>query len=133
MRSLLLTLLLITPTLHANAADVGGKARVCSTLGKVHAQRDRELFPVRVQSLDGRLLVNGDQACVEIEAGKHTLGLIAAVRGAGFRARANAQGGLKEQALPIELEARHTYTLAAQLDDRFEETWIPLVQRVEAW
>lgn len=124
--------LLLAPASPA-AEEEAGKARVCTTLGKVHAQRDRQLYAVEIQSLDGRLLARRDQPCIDLPAGQHTLGLTAAVQGAGFPKRRTAQGGLREQELPMELKARHTYYLAAQLDDRFEESWIPMVERVEAW
>jgi hypothetical protein len=128
----LLALLLTLPVAANAAADVG-KARVCTTLGKVHAQRERQLYAVEIQSIDGRHLAQRGQACIHITAGEHTLGMTAAVQGAGFPKRRTAQGGLREQKLTVEFKPRHTYYLAAQLEDRFAESWIPMVERVEAW
>jgi hypothetical protein len=128
----LLTVALMLPY-AAQAAEDTGKARVCTTLGKVHAQRDRQLYAVEIQSIDGRNLAQREQPCINIAAGEHTLGLTASVQGTGFPKRRTAQGGLREQKLTVEIKARHTYYLAAQLDDRFEESWIPMVERVEAW
>ena len=128
-----LALCLLLPLGTLAAEEESGKARVCTTLGKVHAQRDRQLYVVQIQSIDGRQLAQRGQPCINIAAGEHTLGLTADVQGAGFPKRRNAQGGLREQKLTVEIQPRHTYYLAAQLDDRYEESWVPMVERVKAW
>jgi hypothetical protein len=121
--------MLLAPS-HAEAADQG---KVCSTLGKVHASRERALYPVEMQSIDGQLSTRRGDSCIMLEAGKHVLGLTAATESVTFPRRRTALGALKEVKLPIEIEAGHTYTLAAQLDDRYEGSWIPVIERVEVW
>ena len=108
-------------------------AKVCTTLGKVHAQRDRQLYTVVFQSLNGRLMARRGDACIQVSVGEHVLGLTANVEGAIFPRRRVALGALKEQKLPLTIEPNRTYTIAAQLVDRYQGSWIPVVQRVELW
>ncbi len=121
--------LVLTPD-AAQAADQG---KVCSTLGKVHASRERALYPVEMQSIDGKLSSRRGDNCIMLDAGEHVLGLTAATEVVAFPRRRTALGALKEVKLPITIEAGRTYTLAAQLDDRYEATWIPVIERVEVW
>lgn len=123
---------IVGPGAAADAAQAD-QARICSTLGKVHAQRDRQLYPVSFQSLDGRLSTHRADSCITVTAGQHVLGLTSRTEFAAFPIRRAPKGSLKEQQLPLLVEARRTYTIAAQLDDRYQASWIPVVQSVELW
>lgn len=130
------TLLALTSAglvLAPDAAQAAGQGKVCTTLGKVHASRERALYPVQMQSIDGQLSARRSDACIMLDAGKHVLGLTAATEVVAFPRRRTPLGALKEVKLPIDIEAGHTYTLAAQLDDRYEASWIPVIERVEVW
>lgn len=114
----------------AHAAEQG---KVCTSVGKVHASRERALYPVEIQAIDGQLSARRGNNCVMLDAGTHVLGLTAATEVVAFPRRRMPLGALKEVKLPIDIEAGRTYTLAAQLDDRYEATWIPVIERVELW
>lgn len=114
-------------------AEAAEQGKVCSSLGKVHANRERALFPVQLQSIDGKLSSRRTENCLMLDVGKHELGLTAATEVVAFPRRRTPRGALKEMKLPIEIEANRTYTLAAQLDDRYEASWIPVIERVELW
>lgn len=109
------------------------QAKVCTTLGKVHAQRDQQLYAVSLQSIDGQLSAHRGDSCIMLEPGEHVIGMTSGTEVAAFPRRRQPQGALKEQQLKLTIEPRRTYTLAAQVDDRFEASWIPVVQRVELW
>ena len=126
-------LLALVVAMPAAAKPREPTAKICTTLGKVHAQRDRQLYTVIFQSLDGRLMARRGDSCLRVPAGKHVLGLTANIEGAIFPRRRMALGALKEQQLPMSIEANRTYTIAAQLDDRYQGSWIPVVERVELW
>lgn len=130
---LLASLLVISAHDAAAASARADQARICSTLGKVHAQRDRQLYPVSFQSLDGRLSTHRADSCITVTAGQHVLGLTSRTEFAAFPIRRAPKGSLKEQQLPLLVEARRTYTIAAQLDDRYQASWIPVVQSVQLW
>ena len=117
----------------ACASEKSQQAKVCTTLGKVHAQRDRQLYAVSLQSIDGKLSAQRDDPCVMLSPGEHVIGMTSGTDVAAFPRRRQAQGALKEQQLKLMIEPRRTYTVAAQVDDRFEASWIPVVQRVELW
>lgn len=123
--------LVVAPSL---AAETGSqKAKVCSTLGKVHAQRDRQLYEVGFQSINGQLTTHRSDRCIMLPAGKHVIGLVSYTETAAFPQRRQPRGAYKEQPLELEVEPGRTYTVAAQVDDRYEASWIPVVQRVEVW
>lgn len=109
------------------------QAKVCSTLGKVHAQRDRQLYAVSLQSIDGQLSAHRSDPCIMLDPGEHVIGMTSGTEVAAFPRRRQPQGALKEQLLTLQVEPRRTYTVAAQLDDRYAASWIPVVQRVELW
>lgn len=115
------------------ASEKSQQAKVCTTLGKVHAQRDQQLYAVAFQSIDGQLSTHRSDSCIMLSAGEHVLGLISGTEAAAFPRRRQPLGALKEQSLKLQVEPRRTYTVAAQLDDRYEASWIPVVQRVELW
>jgi hypothetical protein len=128
----LLLAVAILPTSGA-FADPAADGKICTSLGKVHALRDHQLYRVTLQSIDGHLSVRRTDSCMRISAGKHVIGLTADIEGAAFPRRRQPRGAMREMKLPIEIEAGRTYTLAAQLDDRYEASWIPVVERVELW
>lgn len=115
------------------AADGVEQAKLCSTLGKVHAQRDRQLYAVGFQSIDGQLTTHRGDRCIMLPAGKHVIGLVSHTEVAAFPNRRQPRGAYKEQKLELDVEPGRTYTLAAQVDDRYQASWIPVVQRVEVW
>lgn len=117
----------------AAASEPSQQAKVCSTLGKVHAQRDRQLYAVSLQSIDGKLSAHRGDSCITLSPGEHQIGMTSGTEAAAFPRRRQPQGALKEQFLKLQVEPRRTYTVAAQLDDRYEASWIPVVQRVELW
>ena len=127
---LLLCALLFSP---AAAAEKSQQAKVCTTLGKVHAQRDQQLYAVSLQSIDGQLSAQRGDSCIMLSPGEHVIGMTSGTEVAAFPRRRQAQGALKEQQLKLTVEPRRTYTVAAQLDDRHEASWIPVVQRIEVW
>lgn len=130
---LALALAAAAPLAVAESASGHTKGKVCSTLGKVHAQRDRQLYAVGFQSIDGRLTTRRSDRCIMLPAGKHTLGLVAGTEVAAFPQRRQPRGALEEQPLELDIEPGRTYTIAAQVDDRYQASWIPIVQRVEVW
>lgn len=135
-RSIVATLLLVAALANpvmAVEADPVEQAKVCTTLGKVHALRDRQLYTVAFQSIDGQLSARRSDACIMLTAGEHVLGLVSATEVAAFPRRRAPRGAQQEQTLALTVEPRRTYTIAAQLDDRREASWIPVVQRVELW
>lgn len=109
------------------------QAKLCSTLGKVHAQRDRQLYAVGFQSIDGQLTTRRSDRCIMLPAGKHVIGLVSHTEVAAFPNRRQPRGAYKEQTLELDVEPGRTYTLAAQVDDRYQASWIPVVQRVDVW
>ncbi len=130
--ALALALMLSAP-LSASESTSAQKAKLCSTLGKVHAQRDRQLFAVGFQSINGQLSTHRGDRCIMLPAGKHVIGLVSYTESAAFPNRRQPRGAYKEQPLELEIEPGRTYTLAAQVDDRYEASWIPIVQRVDVW
>ncbi len=139
MKLKLLSIPLVLALAAANPLSAAGlesgytEAKVCSTLGKVHAQRDRQLYAVGFQSIDGQLTTHRSDRCIMLAAGKHVIGLVAGTEVAAFPQRRQPRGAYKEQPLELEIESGRTYTVAAQIDDRYEASWIPIVQRVEVW
>lgn len=123
----------ISIVIAADPAVASGQGKVCSSLGKVHAVRESALYPVEMQSIDGKLSARRGNSCIMLGAGKHVLGLTAATEAVAFPKRRMPRGAFKEVPYTIEIEAGHTYTLAAQLDDRYEASWIPIVERVDVW
>ena len=115
------------------AAEKSQQAKVCTTLGKVHAQRDQQLYAVSLQSIDGQLSARRGDPCIMLDPGEHMIGMTSGTEVAAFPRRRQPQGALKEQQLKLTIEPRRTYTVAAQMDDRYEASWIPVVQRVELW
>jgi hypothetical protein len=119
------------PVLAADAK--GQKGKVCSTLGKVHAQRDRQLYAVGFQSINGQLTTHRSDRCIMLPAGKQVIGVVSYTEVAAFPQRRQPRGAYKEQELELEIEPGRTYTIAAQIDDRYKASWIPVVQRIEVW
>ncbi len=117
----------------ASASERSQQAKVCTSLGKVHAQRDRQLYAVSLQSIDGQLSARRGDPCIMLSPGEHVIGMTSGTEVAAFPRRRQPQGALKEQQLKLTVEPRRTYTVAAQLDDRHEASWIPVVQRIEVW
>lgn len=130
---LVLVLAATSPLSAAEPESGHTRAKVCSTLGKVHAQRDRQLFAVGFQSIDGQLTTHRSDRCIMLPAGKHVIGLVAGTEVAAFPQRRQPRGAFEEQLLELDIEAGRTYTVAAQVDDRYKASWIPVVQRVEIW
>lgn len=131
--TLLIALGLLAAGSLAQAGDAPTRGKVCTTLGKVHAQRDLQLYPVSFQSINGELTPRRTDPCVMLESGKYKLG-IASNPGAGAFPRSRApRERLKEKILEIEIVAGHTYTIAAQIKDRSQVDWMPIVERDEVW
>jgi hypothetical protein len=130
---LVLVLAAASPLSAAESESAHTRAKVCSTLGKVHAQRDRQLFAVGFQSIDGQLTTHRNDRCIMLPAGKHVIGLVAGTEVAAFPQRRQPRGALEEQLLELDIEPGRTYTVAAQVDNRYKASWIPVVQRVEVW
>lgn len=55
----------------AAAAEKSQQAKVCTTLGKVHAQRDQQLYAVALQSIDGKLSAQRGNPCIMLSPGDH--------------------------------------------------------------
>ncbi len=115
------------------AADSPGRGKVCSTLGKVHAQAEQVLFPVRVQSLNGKLSNRRDAACITLAAGKYVIGVASNPAAGAFPQGRWPRDAIKEKELELEIVAGHTYTIAAKLKDRSQADWMPIVQSDEVW
>lgn len=117
----------------AQAGDAPTHGKVCTTLGKVHAQRDLQLFPVSFQSVNGQLTPRRADACITLEAGKYKLGIAANPSAGAFPRSRAPRERFKERTLEIEIVAGHTYTIAAQIKDRSQLDWMPIVERDEVW
>jgi hypothetical protein len=117
----------------ASASDAPTQGKVCTTLGKVHAQRDQRLFPVSFQAIDGKLSTRRGDACITLAAGKYVIGVAAAPSEGAFPQTRWPRHAIKEKELTLEVVAGHTYTIAAQIKDRSQVDWMPIVQSDEVW
>jgi hypothetical protein len=117
----------------ASASDAPTKGKICTTLGKVHAQRDQRLFPVSFQAINGKLSTRRSDACITLPAGKYVIGVAAAPSEGAFPQTRWPRHAIKEKELTLEVVAGHTYTVAAQIKDRSQVDWMPIVQSDEVW